>query len=327
MNKRQLKNALLVKSGIATWKREKNRTPRVLFYHGVSDVKKPFVEGLHVIPEVFRKHLDYLQKYYEPISMDEYARRWETQTFTGKEITLTLDDGYKNNLLVAAPILQEYGMPFTVFVSTRHIDTGKRFSTFIGRAIVFHPGLSHLHLPEIGLDCPLGETRQRKKTFQIISRQLKHSDLGKVEQITESLIGHLSPEEYQQLCQEYQADSLMTWEEVAALKKHYDCTIGSHCLDHFICDTFQEEHEIQKQIAESKKVIEEKLGQPCHYLAYPNGNTCETALKAAEQSGYRLAFTTNNKRLTPQTSPFAMPRYGVNFDLNSFMADLAFKPR
>lgn len=322
-----VKNFLLVKTGLAAYKREKNRIPRVLFYHGVSDIHTPFVESLHIPPEEFERQLEYLQLNFDLISMDEYYRRWRSNSFTGEEATLTFDDGYRNNLTFLAPILQDLNIPFTVFIATHHIDTGKRFSTFIGRAVVMHPEVRRLNVPSMGLDVVLTSARQRKKVFKVISYRLKHSEIKTVDLITDQLIGHLSSQQYQQLCSDFQADALMTWKDVITLQSYYDCTIGSHCLDHFICDTFQETAEIQRQIIESKKVIEEKLGIPCHYLAYPNGNACQVALDAAKEAGYRLAFTTDNVPVTPEISPFAMPRYGVDFHWNTFVADLSFKPK
>lgn len=326
MKIKDIKNAFLNQCGFIDKKREQNRIPRVLFYHGVADILNPFVEKLHISPAAFRKQLVYLQKYYEIISMDEYYQRWRTGGFTGKEVTFTFDDGYRNNLRLLAPILKEYSLPFTVFISTRHIDSGKRFSTFVGRAIIFWHNLHHLKIEYLGIDSPLTSYGQRKKTFKQINRQLKNKDIQTVNLITEQLIRNLTPEEYQALCDYYRADAPMTWEEVAELQNNYSCTIGSHCLDHFICDTFQEEAEIIRQITESKSVIEQKLNTSCHYLAYPNGNTCPVALEAARNAGYRMAFTTSNQRLSPKMDPMELPRYGVNFNYPTFKADLALKP-
>lgn len=324
---KQLKNTFLVKSGLAALQRGKNQTPRVLFYHGVSKIHNPLVESLHIEPDMFIRHLNYLQRYYELISMDEFHHRWQQHSFTGKEVTLTFDDGYKNNLTVMAPILQKLGIPFTIFISTRHIDSGERFTTFIGRAIIFCPQLSHIRIPEIGLDTSLSSTWQRKKVFEQISYAVKHSNISKVNRITQQLVEQLPPAEYQQLCDYYQADSLMDWEDVIMLNRKYGCTIGSHCLDHFICNDSQEKEEIERQIVESKNRIEEKTGVSCQYLAYPNGNANQTALAAAEKAGYKFGFVTDYKHISPETSAFCMPRYGVIFDLNTFIAEMSFKPR
>lgn len=322
-----LKNTLLVKLGIASRRREEGRTSRILFYHGVSNVSNTFVEGLHITPDAFRKQLIYIRNYHDPISLDEFYKRWNELTLSGKEVVLTFDDGYKNNLTIAAPLLHEFGFPFTVFISTKHIDNGNRFATFIGRAIVMHPPLSVIDIPAIGFKQTLSSNFQRKKVFKKLSYQLKHVDISTVNKVTEQLIGHLTNEEYQTLCKRYTADAPMTWEEVSALQRDYDCTIGSHCLDHFICDSFQQEAEVVRQLSESKNVIEQKLGTPCHYLAYPNGNAHSIAIDAAGKAGYRMAFTTENRRMDYQLNPLAMPRYGVNFNLKTFITDMAIGPK
>ena len=38
------------------------------------------------------------------------------------KIAITFDDGYKDNLYVAAPILAEYGSPFTVFITAKFVN-------------------------------------------------------------------------------------------------------------------------------------------------------------------------------------------------------------
>lgn len=327
MTIKQFKNLLLSSLGITGAKREQNRTPRVLFYHGVANVENDFIQGLHIRPDAFRQQLAYLQKHYEVISLDDYYTRWRNATFTGRETVLTFDDGYRNNLDILAPILREYSLPFTVFISTHHIDTGQRFSTFIGRAVFMDKSLSSVRIPCIEFDARLTTDRQRKQLFKEISWKIKHSDIKTVQLITEQLTGNLPKNSYQALCDRYPSDALMNWDEVRQLQKEYNCTIGSHCLDHFICGTFQDEPEIKRQITESKAVIEQQLNTPCFYLAYPNGDSCPFAEQAAEQAGYRMAFTTQNQRVEKVPTPFALPRYGVNFHYCTFVTDLAFKPR
>ena len=41
-----------------------------------------------------------------------------------RHIVLTFDDGYKNNIRIIAPLLHSWNLPFTIFVSTRHISEG-----------------------------------------------------------------------------------------------------------------------------------------------------------------------------------------------------------
>jgi peptidoglycan/xylan/chitin deacetylase (PgdA/CDA1 family) len=76
---------------------------------------------LVINPETFEKHMKFLIKYYEPISLSELASRINSKSIQGNEICITFDDGYKDNLTNAIPILKKYNIPATIFITTANI--------------------------------------------------------------------------------------------------------------------------------------------------------------------------------------------------------------
>ena len=44
-----------------------------------------------------------------------------------RSVVITFDDGYRDNLLVAKPILEEHGLPATVFVTTGYVGSNRDF--------------------------------------------------------------------------------------------------------------------------------------------------------------------------------------------------------
>ena len=89
---------------------------RVLMYHSIGTPVEGDTRGQYNISyALFERHMRYLAEYYaqDLIPIDSHA------TAEGRlRIAVTLDDGYRNNLQVAAPLLVELGIPFTVFVCT-----------------------------------------------------------------------------------------------------------------------------------------------------------------------------------------------------------------
>src|SRR5690606_32229872 len=90
----------------------------------------------------------------------------------------------------------------------------------------------------------------------------------------------------------YAGDLFMTWEDVVTMRRA-GMDIGSHTRSHKILSQLGEKEQ-KEELTASKAIIEEKLGEPIHALAYPEGGrksftdrTCELA----EECGYRLAFT------------------------------------
>lgn len=329
MRKGKLKHNI-ISLGIDRCLRAINRTPRVIFYHGVDRVNES--SSLHINPENFEQEIRFLSRHYEVINMDEYYHRLQHNKFSNKEIVITFDDGYKNNLTIAAPILQSYGMPFTVFISAGHIENGKRFPTAIVRSVVMDSELDEIDIRCIRFRSPLRGKEQRKKVCGLLIHTLKRSNIDLVNEICEELAGNLLLGDYKKLCKQHPADEPLDWKEVMQLQTNYKCTIGAHCMDHFICNGYQTREQTLWQVTESKRLIEEKTGKPCLYMAYPNGivhegDITDYALEAVKEAGYRLAFTTENNRLLADSNPHLLPRHAARFEMDDFIMKLVLKPK
>ena len=93
----------------------KNRSS-ILMYHSVSDMSEYFSS---VAVADFTRQMEYLaEKKFSVISLAELARRLKTMEPLGGSIVLTFDDGYKDNYTNAFPILEKFGFPATIFVTT-----------------------------------------------------------------------------------------------------------------------------------------------------------------------------------------------------------------
>lgn len=92
----------------------------ILMYHHVSE-DTPRVTS--VTPEEFESHLQYLQENnFNVISLLQAVESIEENLpLPDKAVVLTFDDAYLNLYESAAPLLDEYEMPWTLFVSTEVI--------------------------------------------------------------------------------------------------------------------------------------------------------------------------------------------------------------
>jgi len=92
---------------------------RILLYHAVGTPIKEDLRNLFTIsPELFEAHMAELSQYKETpiIGLADTLNEKQKQG-----IAVTFDDGYRDNLTVAAPILERYRIPFTVFITTAYI--------------------------------------------------------------------------------------------------------------------------------------------------------------------------------------------------------------
>ena len=127
--------------GIYAVAKKQRRGATALFYHGVEDkIVDPKIQAkMHIPLSQFEKQIKYVQKHFEIISLGFlYECLSNGYKIQPSQVLITFDDGYKNNLTVAAPFLKSHNVPFSVFISTKHIDEGIRFPTYYLRAGIFY---------------------------------------------------------------------------------------------------------------------------------------------------------------------------------------------
>lgn len=101
----------------------------------------------------------------------------------------------------------------------------------------------------------------------------------------------------------------MDWPTLQQLAKGDLVTIGSHTLSHPSDITKLSPADQEREIVESKKVLEEKLGKPVPYFAYPDGNNDAVSQGIVKQAGYKMAFTTHNAPAEESPNIYAVNRY------------------
>lgn len=89
---------------------------RILMYHSVGTPIEGDTYGLYNMqPSRFEDHMRYLAEHHKEQLV---SLNYNLLKSTAPKIAVTFDDGYQDNLFVAAPILAELDIPFTVFVCT-----------------------------------------------------------------------------------------------------------------------------------------------------------------------------------------------------------------
>lgn len=324
--KKTLKSLFIFFGGVWVL-RKLNQTPRVLFWHGVDDINDQEIEAESFSINAFQKQIEYLKKNYEIISIDEFYNRFQNQSFTNKEVVLTFDDGYVNNLTVVAPYLNEKRIPFTVFISTEHIETGELFPTSIARLIFLGSGLKTITIPQLNIDkFDISEEKDKHYLHGKVRHALKSEPLDNVRKIVEELKLNLSESAYIELTEKYKSVKPMSWDQVKQLHQ-LGATIGSHCKYHICCHGNQNINVVEKQIVESKTILEEKLKSECEFFAYPNGDFTENSNLIVMNAGYKMGFSVKPKPVEPQNNLSAMPRISAPLGFKTFKIIMALYPK
>lgn len=143
-----------------------DRTVPILAYHRVENLDDRYT----IQPEIFEKQMAYLQKAgYTTLNLDQYAVARKNKKALHKKIVLIFDDGYEDNLTVAAPIMKKYGFTGSMFMAVKfegwpgYIDWNKQHELVkYGWEIGSHT-YSHVPLPTLSREKVREELVKSKK--------------------------------------------------------------------------------------------------------------------------------------------------------------------
>ena len=236
-----------------------------------------------------------------PLPLTFYYR-WDTlwaldgKALPTSPVLVTFDDGYRNNLEVAAPELRRFGVPAMLAVTTGHIgsetllwpqEIDERVLQWTGRTIP---------LPRGGTAVVGGPLASRAALAERIRRTCKTLREVEVRRYVESLRGEdLQLADWQRCLYD-----LMTWDEVRALQEQ-GWSVCSHTVSHPVLSRVDQprlEHELQ----DSRAHLRSELGVECPVIVYPDGgrnDVTPAVISAAVDAGYKLGFTLAGRGSNP----------------------------
>ena len=281
------------------WRFLRRNRVTILTVHGVMDTEEP-VSWVPLRPQLSRqvleKNLRCLSRYYHFVSLQDAVAM-----LTGKvpvqpySLVLTFDDGYRNNLKHALPILRRYQAPATFFVTTGNIEQRRPFwfdrldyvlqcADIDGRSIEIGNTPIHFHSKDRHL---LRESyRELREAAKAMSQDLEMQ--RELEAFAESLERN-SGHRLADIWEEDDWSAVLNWSDVRTAISQ-SVTIGSHTVDHIRLGLVEGDV-ARHQLMRSKEMIEAQTGLPCRYFCYPNGSTTPAVAELVRECGYDAAVT------------------------------------
>ena len=286
--------------------------PAAVFFHGVEPLTiDPVIQVNHHEAPVFRDIMAALKRDFDVLPLTELDDALARPEHHRRTVFLMSDDGYANTLAVAAPMLEELGLPWTLFVSTHHIDTRDRNPVFLAR-LFFHamPAGRYAipHLPPVELE----DAASREAMTHAGIACLMALDMDRANEAVAAMAKALSDAGLANLVERFCSERFLTWPQVRELKRR-GVEIGAHAHWHWPLNAAQTAAQLRAQARRPRQRIEAEVG-PCRYFAYPFGNTgdvCGAAWCAVRDAGYEAAFTTVSGTLELEQNRFLLPRYGI----------------
>jgi peptidoglycan/xylan/chitin deacetylase (PgdA/CDA1 family) len=264
----------------------------VLAYHRVVEHRDPafdtYRRNVSATPSDFVHQMDYLTERFHPVSLVQVEAALDGgRRLPRRPLLVTFDDGYRDNLLTALPILQERGIPMTLFLASGFVGGGRPFPWDLAAWCFHHTTRRGADLPVLGERAWAGP-RQREQTLIAWLETLKHlpdeTRQEAVEALPERLGVTVPPGVLKDLC--------VSWDEVRVLADA-GVSFGAHTESHPILTRVSKE-QARREITGSKQRLEEELGRPVRAFAYPNGGQGDfdqATVGILAAAGFHLGFT------------------------------------
>lgn len=306
---RQITAGLLVAGGAAARaRRRQNGRLRILMYHGVwLRLRGPAAFGeLFISAEAFARQMRHVRQAFDVLSVEEaVARARQGRAWPARALAVTFDDGYRNTLEVAGPILKQAGIPSTVFLSADLTGTAQ-LQWFDALRVAVHACAQERTARSFGeLNVDGARMPDPAQAFRAACERVRRAPRKRSDDMQASLRAF---SESQALAARYPEFALAGWAEWKAAVAGGLVSVGSHGLVHEDVLVLPPD-ERMTVLSASKARIERELGRPCLAVAYPYGRWNEAAARAAQQAGYGCGLTTDpglNRR--EASDPFAWRR-------------------
>jgi len=230
------------------------RSLAVLAYHDIRD------------PDRFSAQLDHLRRAASPVSLAEVVRAAESGGgLPRRAVLVTFDDGHRDVLEVAMPMLRERGIPAVAFAVAGLIDTRSP-----------HWWTEVKELVRAGGSAPVVAELRPDDAVRALKKVPNDARLRAIEELRRTASTPAPP-----------VDQL-SGSELVRLESE-GISIGSHSLTHPCLSTCEPET-IRTEVEEAHAILARALGHEIESFAYPDGDRDARVADAVRKAGHRVAF-------------------------------------
>ena len=262
-----------------------------IFHSVVPQVNDPSLQMNLVL---FEKCIQFICSRYEVICIEDVM---EPDSLVRKQkpfASLTFDDGFKDNIIYAAPILKKYNCRASFYVVTNCVEENQPPWSFMLEYLV-----THTHVKDVVLDGKLiprelrlkslsPDMKQRMAHFKKLKSWLKKIPVERKEVIFKDLCSQMNDVEL--------PDLMMDWNDLAALRKagHY---IGSHTHTHNSLTMMESASMLKEELSRPRELIKKHLGYEPVSIAYPFGFYNEKVKIASADAGYAMGIAADKHQI------------------------------
>jgi peptidoglycan/xylan/chitin deacetylase (PgdA/CDA1 family) len=283
----------------------KERGLRILIYHGVVK-NKPYKFNSRILAErQFERHLQLIKKCFNVLTFEDFKSK--NLRYNKLNVMLTFDDGLKNNLRMALPLLVKYNVPAVFFITASANRNHYLFNDIVD--VFSFTGPKKIEINGVGFIKTRGRRhfRHNNNENRSLAQYFHDSNTKAREAIIEQIYSLTSKQEFAAYSDYI---DLMSDNEIETLNSSASAVIASHGMSHSDFAVLSSE-QLYGELVESKKILEGITGRECEAIAFPYGNYNALTLTLCKEAGYKYIFGTE-KINAEQDKTDVIARFTIN---------------
>jgi len=324
-NHKALLKKLLVNSRMLILLNEfATRRIAILKYHSIQDKPELYDDsiGLSIIQstDAFKEQMRLLASRFNPVTLDDvFQFLMGVKTIKKNAVAITFDDGYADNFEIAAPILDNYGLRATFYVTVGSIASPNPPWFLRLRHAIWTTKKNKIVFPGSGNDFRIQNRQDKLKLMRFVSKRCASLAENSLESTVKEIEQTLEVEAFAP-----KSEIMMTWNQIKKLHESGHI-IGSHTMHHPNV-AFLSKDDLKWQLMQSKHILEKEIGAPIRHFSYPNPAlspqfTDETTA-AVKESGYKTAVLSANGSVREGNEPLLLERLSVSDNKLDFLWNL-----
>lgn len=290
---------------------------RAFLYHHFGDSTTPMLAGA-VSVDTFDWQIGIIKRHFTAMRLSEFITSVHEHQLPDHPVLITVDDGYANFYDTAYPVLKKYGIPATLFVPTNYIDNADWFWWDKLKHIMSNAVVEGSHLTFNGSKINIDLSNQ-KKTIESWNRASSFCHRLSEEHKTEFIEALASRLQVQLPETPVSPYDHMNWEQVLEVAAN-NVEIGSHTNSHRVLTRLTTE-ELDKELSNSKKLLEKRLSVTIDSFSYPYGgfdDYDDSIVSKVARTGYIGALLAHDGNFNDQEL-LKVPRMSVSDDRLDFL--------
>jgi len=291
----------------------------VLMYHSIApDAIAEFIDPRNrMSPALFDAQMAYLSRYRRVVPLSEVIDQVRSGVSPpAGTVCITFDDGYLDNLTIAAPILEKYNLPATLYLATGYIERGEAQWADSLYWLFRRRTTGSLQIPSLQCDAAdLASSSSRDVILKLLHRHLLETNYQERKQLLDEIERQLAPNTRQ-------PQLTMNWDDVRTLCRRYPTfEIGGHTRNHIDLRKHYGDA-ASSEINGCAEDVQREIGVSPRHFSFPYGRWCNETQQMVIAMGWRSAVGISaDVRADRISDPFAIPRV----EAPQSMTELRFK--